>query len=311
MNAHDMIRSWDTGNRLGGLRRSASFATMFTVLGHVWLGFEQSQLQLVVCLLTAYSMEFAIELADAWAGGRKPCFVGGWRKVVDFLLASHMTGLSISMLLYANNRLAVMAFATAVAIGQKRIFRVQVNGRSRHFLNPSNIAIATCLLLFPWVGNIPYEFTAGVTGPADVIVPLVIVVAGTLLNAQFTGRLPLIISWVLAFAAQAVIRALLFDTAILAGLMPMTGTAFILYTFYMMTDPATTPSTARGQLFFAGVTAAAYGVLMALHVPFALFFGLASINVLRGLGLTVGNLYSRLLQPAAEPVLAPALSTKE
>ena len=32
--------------------------------------------------------------------------------------------------------------------------------------------------------------------------------------------------------------------------MPMSGVAFILYTFYMVTDPPTTPGTTRNQIFF-------------------------------------------------------------
>ena len=52
----------------------------------------------------------------------------------------------------------------------------------------------------------------------------------------------------------------------------MTGVAFLLFTFYMVTDPATTPSTPRGQIAFGAAVAAAYGLLMAFHVVFGLFF---------------------------------------
>ena len=62
----------------------------------------------------------------------------------------------------------------------------------------------------------------------------------------------------------------------------MTGVAFLLFTFYMVTDPATTPTTLRGQLAFGAAMAAAYGTLMAFHVVFGLFFGLTFVCVGRG-----------------------------
>ena len=40
--------------------------------------------------------------------------------------------------------------------------------------------------------------------------------------------------------------------------------AFLLFTFYMVTDPGTTPVEPRGQIAFGAVVAAAYGVLMSL-----------------------------------------------
>jgi hypothetical protein len=45
--------------------------------------------------------------------------------------------------------------------------------------------------------------------------------------------------------AQALLRHWLFGARLESALLPMTGAAFILYTFYMVTDPATTPSDTR------------------------------------------------------------------
>jgi hypothetical protein len=65
----------------------------------------------------------------------------------------------------------------------------------------------------------------------------------------------------------------------------MTGLAFLLYTFYMVTDPATTPSSPRGQVAFGLSVAAVYGLLMVSHVVFGLFFALTIVCSVRGLGL--------------------------
>jgi hypothetical protein len=67
----------------------------------------------------------------------------------------------------------------------------------------------------------------------------------------------------------------------------MTGVAFLLFTFYMVTDPGTTPVAARAQVAFGAAVAAVYGVLIALHVVFGLFFALAIVSLTRGVALHV------------------------
>jgi len=142
------------------------------------------------------------------------------------------------------------------------------------------------LLTFPWVGIAPpYQFTENISGVLDWIVPGLIVVSGTFLNWRFTGKLPLIGAWLGGFAAQALVRHLAFGTPIVAAWLPMTGLAFLLYTFYMVTDPATTPASARGQVLFGLSVAAVYGLLMVSHVVFGLFFALTIVCSVRGLGL--------------------------
>jgi hypothetical protein len=56
----------------------------------------------------------------------------------------------------------------------------------------------------------------------------------------------------------------------------------------MMTEPGTTPTSAHGQFAFGGAVAAAYGLLMVMHVVFGLFFALFLICGVRGVGLALG-----------------------
>ncbi len=215
-------------------------------------------------------------------------FAGGFGRLVDFLLPAHITGLAVAMLLYANDRLAPIAFAASVAIGSKVLVRVPVGDGARHCLNPSNTGIAVTLLLFPWVGIAPpYKFTENLTGIGDWFLPVVIVLSGTFLNTRFTGKVPLILGWLGGFVIQAVLRSNGFGTPLVAALLPMTGMAFLLFTFYMVTDPGTTPSAPKAQFAFGAAVAAAYAVLMLAHVVFGLFFALLAVCILRGLGLTM------------------------
>jgi enediyne biosynthesis protein E5 len=282
MSAHETSNRVD---RLGGLRRFAVAITVLNILGHVFFGFEQSFAQPVVALISAYSAELLLELIDARCNHRPLRFMGGGvRKFVEFLLSAHITGLACAMLLYANERLGPVIFASIVAICSKTVLRARNGSGTRHFFNPSNFGITVTLLLFSWVSVAPpYQFTENMTGVGDWILPAIIVCTGTFLNARFTHRLPLIAAWLGGFVAQAAVRGLLFDTPIGAGLVPMTGVAFILYTFYMVTDPATTPATRRDQIGFGLSVAAVYGVLMMAHVVFGLFFALTIVCACRGL----------------------------
>jgi Na+-translocating ferredoxin:NAD+ oxidoreductase RnfD subunit len=269
--------------RLAALRRFATAITVLNILGHTVLGFEQSWAQPLVGIGSAYLAEILLEIVDSRLKGRRPRFLAGGTAPIDFLLSAHITGLAVSMLLYANDRLLPIAFAAVTAIGSKYIFRAGVNGHSRHFFNPSNLGITSTLLCFPWVGIAqPYMFTENLSGAGDYILPLIIIGSGSFLNARLTKRVPLILAWLGFFVAQATVRHFVLGTLFLPSLNPMTGVAFLLFTFYMVTDPATTPSTVKGQIAFGAAVAAAYGTLMSLHVVFGLFFALTFVCTVRG-----------------------------
>lgn len=270
--------------RIRALRRFALSITAFNVLGHTIFGFEQAWSHPLLALLLAYTLELLFEWLFSRQIGRSPRFTGqGWVGLVDFLLPAHISALAIAMLLYPNGRVAPILFAVVVCMTSKVLFRIPINGRSRHFLNPSNFGIAMTLVLFPWVGIAPpYHFTENLTGVLDWIVPLFIVVSGAMLNAQLTRKMPLILTWLGAFVLQAVVRAAFFDISLTSALLPLSGVAFLLFTFYMISDPGTTPFDRRGQIAFGATTAVVYGVLVSVHIVFGLFFALVLTSAGRG-----------------------------
>jgi enediyne biosynthesis protein E5 len=288
--------------RTTALRRFAMSITAFTVLGHAFLGFEQAYATPLTALLVAYAMELGLERIDAAANGRPVKYAGGWVRLVDFLLPAHISALACAMLLYANDRLEPVIFAVIVSIASKYLIRVRLNGNLRHVLNPSNTGIVAVLLLFPWVGIAPpYHFTEWVSGPLDWIIPVVILASGTMLNAMLTKKMPLILGWVGGFAAQAVIRTVIDGTATVTALTVMTGTAFVLFTNYMITDPGTTPVKPSRQVLFGIAAAAVYGLLVHFHIVFGLFFALVITCVIRGAALAVISLRQRADRPESAP----------
>ncbi|MGV9294849.1 enediyne biosynthesis protein UnbU [Amycolatopsis sp. NPDC003676] len=298
--------------RSAALRRFGASITVLTVLGHTVLGFEQAYLTPVVAVFAALTAEIVLESVEAATAGRRPRYLGKPGAVVDFLLPAYITGMACAMLLYANDRFMPTVLASVVGVASKYLVRVRIGGKSRHVLNPSNVGIVAVLLLFGWVGIAPpYEFTEWVTGWWGAVVPALLLIAGTMLNAKLTGKAPLILGWVGGFLAQAVLRALFTDISLVSAVLPITGTAFVLFTNYMITDPGTTPSSRRNQVCFGLATAAVYGVLVQFHVVFGLFFALTITCALRAVVLAVAPRKSpqwTVLVPAqrtaAEPVPA-------
>lgn len=298
---------WQASNRLAGLRRFAVAITVLNILGHTLFGFEQSYAQPFVALAAAYSTEFLLEWIGSLAERRRPAYSGGWLTKVDFLLSAHISGLAVAMLLYSNERLWPTAFAATAAIGSKAMFRIPASMGSRHFFNPSNFGITLTLLCFPWIGIAqPYMFTENLDRVGDWALPVAIVCTGTLMNFRFTHRLPLIGAWLSAFTLQALLRHALLGAALQPALGPMTGVAFILYTFYMVTDPATTPHGWRQQVIFGACVGATYGILMILHIVFGLFFALSAVSAARGIGMYTSAMRAPKCVPERELAMAAA-----
>ncbi|RLK10011.1 hypothetical protein DER29_6574 [Micromonospora sp. M71_S20] len=290
------------------LRNFAISMSVFNILGYTVLGFEQPWTWPLLALAVGYATEIVVELVTARANKRPPAFAGnGAWGMYTFLLPTHITALAANMLLYANDNFWPIAFAVVVAIGQKAIFLAPIKGRMRHFMNPSNFGITVTLVAFSWV-NIapPYHFTEDVPDMIRILVPLVILTAGTVLNGVLTKKIPLVVGWVGGFVIQALVRHFIWDVALWAALLPITGVAFVLFTNYMITDPGTTPSSGRAQFMFGASVAAVYGVLITFNVVYTLFFAVTIVCLARGLlwwGIWLRDRSRSANTPAARPAV--------
>ncbi|MBO0611238.1 enediyne biosynthesis protein UnbU [Myceligenerans salitolerans] len=288
--------------RRTALLRFAISITVLNVVGHLLLGFEQAPMVPVIAVLVAYGTSIALEALDARMQDRPAEFAGGGREMFYFLLPAHIAALACSMLIYADNT-GPYVFAVVVAVGSKYVFRVRSRGRLRHFLNPSNFGIAVTLLLMSEVGFVPpYMFLNNTDQAIDVLIPLIVLTAGTMLNVGLTGKMPLILAWVGGYVLQAVLRWLFFDDVLLSALGMMTGVAFVLYTNYMITDPGTTPWKPRSQVAFGLGVAMVYGVLIVVEVSYAIFFALTIVCAVRGCWLLLADIRDNRLRnaPAVE-----------
>jgi hypothetical protein len=269
------------------LRNFAMSITAFNIFGYTLLGWEQPWLWPILAVITGYVTELALELLSAWTQRRRAAFLdGGPKGAMEFLLPAHITALACNMLLYANNQWWPVMFAVVIAVGQKHVLRAPIGGRMRHFMNPSNFGISiTLLTLGTWVSiSPPYQFTEWANTYFRLMIPMIILTAGTVLNGMLTKKTALIVGWMGSFAIQAFIRHWLFGVQLNTALGVMTGVAFVLFSNYMVTDPATTPTKGLAKFMFGSSVGVVYGVLMAFNVVYTLFFALAIVGALRGLG---------------------------
>ena len=270
--------------RLAGLRRFAITISVVNILGHIVLGFESSWAQMFVALLTAYATEIVLEIVDARANQRAYRFAGGIWKLIDFLLPAHIAGLAVAMLLYTGELLLPFVFAAAVAIASKALFTAPVDKSKRHFLNPSNTGIAMTVLLFPALAPImPWQFTEGLSTGTSRAFPVLLVCLGIFMNWRYSKRLPLVLGWVIAFALQGELRCVMNDLPFIVGLIPMTGVGFVLFTFYMVTDPGSTPTDWREQVIFGSMIGLVYSLLVLAQVSYGFYYALFIVCFSRGL----------------------------
>lgn len=283
---------------------------VWNILGHTFLGFEQSHAAVFVALGTGIFVQFFLEWVDARAKNRGVRWAGGWGNLINALPAAMIPAFACSMLLYPNEQLWPFVFAVALSIGSKVLLRAPVGGgHTQHIFNPSNFGIATTLLLFPQVGFAPpYHFTENLVGVWHWILPVFILLTGVIIHGLFTGRLPLVAAWLIGFALQGQVRALLFGFPPVVPLMPMTSAAFIVFTLYMIPDPATTPLKPWRQVAFGFSVAMVYGVIQMLHLVFGLFFALITVCAIRGLSLHLYNAFKTRdgAASAAKPAAAAA-----
>lgn len=260
---------------------------VWNIMGRTVLGFEQSWMQWFAGVGTACIVQIILEWVDARWNGRPLRFGAGVASFLNFLPPAIIAGSACSMLIFPNGHLMPIVFASTFAIGSKVLFRAPVGGgATQHVFNPSNLAVVFTLFTIPWVGIAPpYQFTNLVEGIGNLIVPAVVMGSGLFLHWKFTGRLPLLLAWLGGFVLQALVRSWMYGTPWHVLALPMTSAGFLLFTNYMVPDPATTPIGTKSQILFGLAIAGLYGVIIVNHIVFGFFLALTIVCGIRGLYL--------------------------
>jgi enediyne biosynthesis protein E5 len=245
----------------------ASLSLLLT-FGMVKLNFDQSLLAIPLIIGTALLTQFI--------GGR---LVGSTRFDP---MSPLITGLSLSILLRANDPLW-LAFAAGIAIASKFVLRVD----GKHVFNPANFALGLMLLATDVAWISPAQW-----GSATWSAFLFISLATLVLSRAKRGDIA--IAFLAAYIAIIFGRALYLGDPLAIPMKQMQSGGVLLFAFFMISDPKTTPDRRSMRILYAVLvaTGASY-VQFALHRPqgliFALFFLSPLVPLLDRLSQPLGS----------------------
>lgn len=192
----------------------------------------------------------ASALGTQWAAGR---LVGLPR--FDPLSAL-ITSLSLTLLLRTDS-LAIAALAGVIAIGSKFVIRVG----GKHVFNPANLAIVTLMLAtdHAWLSS-------GQWGNAT-LSAFGFACAGFLVLTR-ARRAETTIAFLATFAGLLFARAAWLGDPLAIPVHQLQSGALLLFAFFMISDPKTTPDHALGRVFYGALVAAVgYGIQFVLYEP--------------------------------------------
>ena len=171
-------------------------------------------------------------------------------------LSALITSLSLTLLLRTDVVLLAAA-APVIAIGSKFLVRV----RGKHVFNPANAALVSLMLLSDraWVSS-------GQWGSAA-IGAFALSCLGFLVLTR-AKRAETTIAFLGCYAALLFGRALWLGDPLAIPLHQLQNGALLIFAFFMISDPKTTPDAAAGRVLFAGIVAiAAFVIQFVYYVP--------------------------------------------
>jgi Na+-translocating ferredoxin:NAD+ oxidoreductase RnfD subunit len=185
--------------------------------------------------------------AEAEAGRHLPPFAMSARSAL-------ISGLSLCLLL-RTNRPELAVLAAAIAIASKFLIRF----RGKHIFNPTNGGIVALLLATNQVWISPGQW-----GAAAFFAFLMACAGSLVVNRAARGDVTY--AFIAFYCALLVGRSLYLGEPLAIPLHRLENGGLLLFTFFMISDPKTTPDSRAGRILFAALVA--FG---AWYVQFRLF----------------------------------------
>jgi Na+-transporting NADH:ubiquinone oxidoreductase subunit NqrB len=171
-------------------------------------------------------------------------------------LSPLITSLSLTLLLRTDDVLFA-ALAASIAIGSKFLIRY----RGKHIFNPANLALVSLMLFsdHAWVSS--GQWGSAALG-AFVLACLGFLVLTRARRAETT------IAFIAIYGAMLFARAIWLDDPFSIPLHQVQNGALLIFAFFMISDPKTTPNTASGRIIFAALVASvAYTIQFIYYQP--------------------------------------------
>jgi len=220
------------------LYQIATLASLL-VYGMGWLDFEVSATRVCLLLLTVLATQAICDRVTGAAVNAKSALI---------------SGLSLCLLL-RTNRIELAVLAAVIAIGAKFVIRF----RGKHLFNPTNGGLVAMLLLTDQVWVSPGQW-----GSVAFFAFLMACVGGLVVNRA--ARADVTYAFIVFYAALMVGRSIYLGEPLAIPFHRLESGALLLFTFFMISDPKTTPNSRAGRVLFAGLVA--FG---AWYVQFRLF----------------------------------------
>ena len=232
--------------------RIYQIATLAGLLGYgvFWLDLDVQAATAVATIATA----ILTQLACTWVTGR------GRFDPRSALISA----LSLCLLLRTGS-LGLAMITAVVAIASKFVVRV----RDKHVFNPTNGALVAMLLVTGEVWVSPGQWGSGV-----VFAFLLASAGGLVVNRA--ARADVTLTFLACWACLLVGRSLWLGEPLAIPVHRLQNGALVLFAFFMISDPKTTPDSRAGRLLFAALVAvAAYVVQFRLFWTNGLLWSLA------------------------------------
>ena len=168
-------------------------------------------------------------------------------------LSALITSLSLTLLL-RTDEVALAAIAAVIAIGSKFLIRA----RGKHIFNPANVALVSMVLASDnaWVSTGQWGSTA--------ISAFALACLGFLVLTR-AKRAETTIAFFGAFALLLFGRAIWLGDPIAIPLHQLQNGALLIFAFFMISDPKTSPNSATGRTLYGAIVA---GVAFAIQYVF-------------------------------------------
>jgi Na+-transporting NADH:ubiquinone oxidoreductase subunit NqrB len=204
-----------------------------------------------------------------WRGSSLVAGFVGWFAGFQWKSAL-ITSLSLSILLRANSLWFWLA-AGFFGISLKFLLRY----RGKHIFNPACIGIVVVSL----IGGSAAWVSPGQWGQAPIFAAFAIGFAALVLSSA--KRLDIALGFLVGFAAMLFGRALYLGDPMAIPIHQLQSGALLVFAFFMITDPRSTPDSRLGRLIFAfAVAAFAAWLSWEYHVRGAMLYALAGLALL-------------------------------
>jgi Na+-transporting NADH:ubiquinone oxidoreductase subunit NqrB len=154
-----------------------------------------------------------------------------------------ISGLSLSLLLRSESLLLLVAGAI-IAVGSKFVIRI----RGKHVFNPTNGAIVAMMLLSKQVWVSPGQW-----GNVAFFGFLITCIGGLVVNRA--ARSDVTYAFIIFWSALIIGRSLWVGEPMTIPVHRLENGALLLFTFFMISDPKTTPDSRAGRILFAALVA--------------------------------------------------------